>query len=164
MAYIEPKIDWTDKEAPVGSDFNRIEGNAKANHDAVIVEAGIRENDIQNEKTARENDIQNEKTARINADTALQNTLSIEQTNRESGDIALTNALNLLRPESSKIGAQAGSGSFVLPTGGTYFYFGFYYNPVPSFPDFNPLCGVAPGGTTIYNNSYEACVIYWKIS
>lgn len=45
MTYIEPKIDWTDNEAPVGSDFNRIEGNAKANYEAIITEAGIRKND-----------------------------------------------------------------------------------------------------------------------
>lgn len=53
MTYIEPKIDWTDNEAPVGSDFNRIEGNAKANHEAIITEVGIRKNDIETEADIR---------------------------------------------------------------------------------------------------------------
>jgi hypothetical protein len=164
MAYIEPKVNWNDADVVINSDLNRIEGNTKVNHDAIITE-----------EAARIAHVNAEEAARISVDTTLQgnintlsSALSTEQSVRESGDNANTAALDLLRPESAKIGAHNGSGDVVLPSGGTYMYFGFYDRPDHGgMPKYNSITGVASGGTTIYTgapNYYQHCVIYWKIS
>lgn len=69
MAYIEPKTTWAAGNIPVASDFNRIEGNTKQNHDDIVSEVADRATD---EATLQAN-IDTEEAARIAADTTLTN-------------------------------------------------------------------------------------------
>jgi hypothetical protein len=46
MAYSTPKENWTALDIPVASDFNRIEGNAHANHDGYIAADAILTEDV----------------------------------------------------------------------------------------------------------------------
>jgi hypothetical protein len=64
MAYVTPKTNWATGNIPVASDLNRIEGNAEANHDAIITETSIRES----ADTELTNAIDAEEVARIAAD------------------------------------------------------------------------------------------------
>jgi len=67
--YQEPRINWNNSKAPVGSDMNRIEGNAKANHEAILDEASIRLLADTTEAQTRLNADNAEYQARVNADT-----------------------------------------------------------------------------------------------
>ena len=68
MAYIEPKTNWIASNIPVASDFNRIEGNTKQNHDDIAAEAIARAADVDAEEAARIADVNAEESARIAAD------------------------------------------------------------------------------------------------
>lgn len=76
MAYATPKENWVSGEIPVASDFNRIEGNTKENHDAIIAEVAARVADVDAEEAARIADVNAEEAARIAADLAINNILS----------------------------------------------------------------------------------------
>jgi hypothetical protein len=55
MAYVEPQESkWTGLVYPVNSDFARMEGNARANHDAVVQEVIDRDTVIAAEVSAEE--------------------------------------------------------------------------------------------------------------
>lgn len=80
--YVEPKISWAGSQAPLPSDMNRIEGNTKANHEAVLNEAAARHNDDVVEANARQsadaaeanarhNDVVAEANARQSADNSV---------------------------------------------------------------------------------------------
>jgi len=69
--YVEPKISWTANQAPLPSDMNRVEGNTKANHEAILNEAAARHNDDAVEANARQSADIAEANARKSADTAI---------------------------------------------------------------------------------------------
>lgn len=85
MAYVTPKTNWAAGNVPVASDFNRIEGNAEANHDAVTSEAVARAN----ADTTLANDIDAEEAARIAADTLETNTRTAQLNGTTAVDIKL---------------------------------------------------------------------------
>jgi len=69
--YIEPKTSWSGNQAPLPSDMIRIEGNTKANHEAVLNEAAARHNDDVVEANARQSADVAEANARQNADAVV---------------------------------------------------------------------------------------------
>lgn len=71
MAYVEPKVNWEAGNIPVASDLNRIESNAKANHDAIDAEEAARIADVNAEEAARIAADNAEEAARIAADNAI---------------------------------------------------------------------------------------------
>ena len=80
--YIEPKTSWSGNQAPLPSDMNRIEGNTKANHESLIIEATARFESDQAEAIARNNAINTEAIARNNA-------INTESTARQNADNAI---------------------------------------------------------------------------
>ena len=71
--YKEPKISWAGSQAPLPSDMNRIEGNIKATHEAVLNEAAARHSADSAESNARISADSAEANARISADAATLN-------------------------------------------------------------------------------------------
>ena len=57
MAYITPKESWETGNAPLPHDFNRIEGNTRANHEGIGIEAAARLSADQQEVIDRNNAI-----------------------------------------------------------------------------------------------------------
>ena len=53
MSYITPKENWTSNDAPTEDDYNRIEGNAHANHDAITQEVTNRQSAVSSEASSR---------------------------------------------------------------------------------------------------------------
>lgn len=74
MAYITPKTNWAAGNIPVASDFNRIEGNAKQNHDDI---------------GSVESDLSIEEAARISADSTLQTNINNEAIARAAEDVSI---------------------------------------------------------------------------
>ena len=101
MAYIEPKTNWIASNIPVASDFSRIEGNTKQNHDDIAAEAIARAADVDAEEAARIADVNAEESARIAAD--------------------------LLKLETGNLGSRQYSSVFVPTGGSTILPFGTYY-------------------------------------
>lgn len=53
MSYVTPKTSWSADQAPLSSDYNRVEGNTLANHDAILAEASARIAAVSAEEAAR---------------------------------------------------------------------------------------------------------------
>lgn len=68
MAYVTPKTNWAAGNIPVASDLNRIEGNTKANHDAIEAEVAERVSAVDAEEAARIAADSAESAARVAAD------------------------------------------------------------------------------------------------
>jgi len=117
VAYLTPKENWAANDIPVASDFNRIEGNAKENYDAIVAEvsARIAEEaariaDVNAEEAARIADVNAEEAARIAGDNALAATTATKAPlPTTSSDYALLDypigtTLLVLHPPASPIG------------------------------------------------------------
>lgn len=87
MAYVTPKTNWAAGDIPVDSDLNRIEGNTKANHDAIEAEALARTS----ADATLSNDLDAEEAARIAADTLETNTRTAQLNGTTAVDIKLIN-------------------------------------------------------------------------
>lgn len=75
MAYIEPKTTWAAGNIPVASDFNRIEGNTKQNHDDIVAEVAVLTAGLASEISTRDS-----------ADTSLQTQVNTKATKAYMGD------------------------------------------------------------------------------
>lgn len=75
MAYIEPKTNWAAGNIPVASDFNRIEGNTKQNHDDIVAEVAVLTAGLASEISTRDS-----------ADTSLQTQVNTKATKAAIGD------------------------------------------------------------------------------
>ena len=89
MAYITPKESWVAGDAPLPNDLNRIEGNTRANHEGIGIEAAARLAADQQEVIDRNSAI----TGAINSEAAtrLAND-NAESTARYNDDVAEANA------------------------------------------------------------------------
>jgi hypothetical protein len=104
MQDIVTKENWSSdpNNAPLPSDFNRIESNIRKVEENRQEETTAR----QTADTTLQNNIDSEETARVNADTTLQNNIDSEETARVNAD----NAIN----------ADLGGLDFVNGNAGTY--------------------------------------------
>lgn len=119
--WIAPKINWTDGGSPVGSDFNRIEGDNLINHEMILEETAAR---IASDMA--------EQNARIVGDNSLSSALNAEAATRNEIDSAIIDNVNgnvSIQHTGYKTISTPGE-SFYLPKGRLAVSYDLGYNSV----------------------------------